>query len=173
MTAGAKTAGLSANAGAGKRFAVVVSRYHEEITRELHKGAVEALRKHGVKESDILTVWVPGAFELPLAARACSHQEVDAIVALGLIVKGETIHDEVIAAEVARGLGAVAQASGLPVGFGVLTTHTLEQAAARAGGAQGHKGAEAALAALEMIGVLAPFDPRKSKDVRSVGFGGR
>lgn len=174
MAKAASSHSLSADAAAGKKIALVVSKYHEELTQELHKGAVEALKKHGVKADDLYTAWVPGAFEIPLAARALSHQDFDAIVCLGVIIKGETTHDQVIAAETARGISAVAQSAGIPVSFGVLTTQTLEQAKARCGGDHGHKGVEAAEAAVMMIGVLDAIDNHKGvKETRSVGFGGR
>jgi len=164
---------LSATAAAGKKIALVVSRYHEELTKELHKGAVEALKKCGAKVEDLKTVWVPGAFEIPLVARALSHLEYDAIICLGIIIKGETTHDQYIAAEVARGISAVAQGAGIPVSFGVLTTQNLEQAEARCGGAKGNKGTEAAESAVAMIGILEELEETNTKELRSVGFGGR
>jgi len=168
------TSSFPTHSAVGKKFGIVVSRYHEELTKELHHGAVETLKKLGAKAEDIYTAWVPGAFEIPLVARALSHEEYDAILCLGVIVKGETTHDQYIAAEVARGISAVAQAAHLPVLFGVLTTQTLEQAKARCGGDHGHKGIESAEAAVEMIAVLDAIEEKKSKkETRSVGFGGR
>jgi 6,7-dimethyl-8-ribityllumazine synthase len=163
---------LKPDAAAGKKFAIVVSRYHEELTRELHKGALETLKKWGAKADDVKTVWVPGAFELPITARALSHLEFDAIICLGIIIKGETLHDQYIATEVARGISGVGLSAGIPVMFGVLTTQTLEQAKERCGGAHGHKGVESAEAAISMVGVLEEIEAKGTKELRSVGFGG-
>jgi 6,7-dimethyl-8-ribityllumazine synthase len=163
---------LQPQAAKGKKFAIVASRYHEELSRELHHGAVEALKKWGAAPEDVRTVWVPGAFELPITARALSHLEFDAIICLGVIVKGETFHDQYLAVEVARGISGVALSSGIPVAFGVLTTQTLEQAKARCGGARGHKGIEAAETAVAMVGILDEIEQKGAKELRSVGFGG-
>lgn len=173
MVASSSSSTLSAQAGSGKKVALVVSRYHEDLTQLLWQGAVDTLKKYGVKDSDIKTVWVPGAFEIPLVARTLTHQDVDAVICLGIIVKGETTHDAYIAAEVARGVSAAALASETPVLFGVLTTQNLEQAKARCGGNRGHKGVEAAEAAVTMIQVMDELDSLKTKEVRNVGFGGR
>src|SRR3954463_7607925 len=155
MVANKQKLNLPKNAAQGKRFAIVASRYHEEITEELVTGAAKTLESLGAKDADISTIWVPGSFEIPLAAHAVAqHQKVDAILCLGVIIKGETRHDQYIAQEVARGISGVAHASGLPVVFGVLTTETVEQAKARAGGTKGHKGVEAAETAVAMIQVL-------------------
>src|SRR5258708_34259693 len=116
---------------------------------------METLDSLGAKEADVSPVWVPGSFEIPLAAHdVAQHQKVDAILCLGVIIKGETRHDQYIAQEVARGISGVAHTSGLPVVFGVLTTDTVEQAKARAGGSKGHKGIEAAETAVSMILVV-------------------
>jgi len=162
---------LPKDAASGKRFAIVVSRYHEEITRELLEGALETLRASGAKTEDISTYWVPGAFEIPTAARALSqHHDVDAIVCLGVILRGETPHNEYIAREVARGISQIHAATGIPATFGVLTPDTLEQAKARAGGAKGNKGAEAAEAAVAMILMLDEIKKGPKKQSKSVGF---
>src|SRR5258706_14847333 len=117
---------IAKNAAVGKRFGVVAARYNEDLTQELLDGAVETLKDYGAKADDIQTVWVPGSFEIPLAAHAMAqYQKVDAIVCLGVIIKGETKHDQYIAQEVAHGISQVAHASGIPVVFGVLTTETL------------------------------------------------
>lgn len=132
------------------RVLIVVSRFNEAVTRRLLEGAHEALRAEGVPDGAIDVVWVPGAFELPVAVRGgLAVRSYRAVVALGAIVRGETPHFDVLATEVTRGLGAVALETRVPVGFGVLTCDTLEQALARAGGDAGNKGAEAATAALE------------------------
>ncbi|MFN2526130.1 MAG: 6,7-dimethyl-8-ribityllumazine synthase [Actinomycetota bacterium] len=133
------------------RIAIVVSRFNESIGRRLLDGALDCLTRHGLSEEDIAVVWVPGAFELPAAAlRVASSREFDAVVCVGAVIRGETPHFDFISAEAARGIGEAARATGIPLTFAVLTTDTVEQAEARAGGAMGNKGFEAALAALEM-----------------------
>jgi len=134
---------------------VVVSRYNELVTARLLEGARVALREGGLADDHVDVVWVPGAFELPVAAEvAAASRRYLAIVALGCVIRGETAHFDYVAGEAARGLGHVARAHGLAVGFGVLTTDTLEQALARAGGDAGNKGFEAAEAALHTADVL-------------------
>lgn len=135
-------------------MAIVVSRFHEEITNQLLDSAREALRRGGIPDSDIEVIWVPGAFELPVVAEAAAASEnFDAIVALGCVIRGETPHFEYVAAEAARGLGNVALAHRIAVGFGVLTTETMAQAEARVS-----KGAEAVQAALETADALERLD---------------
>jgi len=141
--------------------AVVVARWNEPITRRLLEAAVARLRAAGLPAEGLDVAWVPGSFELPLAAdRLAAAGRYAAVVCLGAIIKGETIHDRVIAAAVAAGIEATGRAHGLPVIFGILTCDTLAQALARAGGSEadgftGNKGAESADAAVEMIGLLA------------------
>jgi len=146
------------------RVAVLVSRYNELVTVRLLDGARECLRDKGVPEARVDVIWVPGAFELPVAAEvAAASGRYTALVALGCVVRGETPHFEYVAGEAARGLGNVALAHRLPVGFGVLTTDTLEQALARAGGAAGNKGYEAvdsALTTADVLGQLTRAAPR-------------
>ena len=138
-----------------RRVAVVVSRFNESVTTRLLEGARDALRRHSLPDSHVDVVWVPGAFELPVAAEAAAASErYDVIVALGCVIRGETTHFEYVAGEAARGLGNVALAHRIAVGFGVLTTETLEQALARAGGAAGNKGFDAAEAALQTADAL-------------------
>jgi 6,7-dimethyl-8-ribityllumazine synthase len=140
---------------APRRVFVAVSRFNEAVTRRLLDGARGALAARGVPGDALDVVWVPGAFELPLAVhRALATGRYRCAVALGALVRGETPHFEVIAAEATRGLGEAALRHGMPVGFGLLTTDTLEQAIERAGGTAGDKGAEAALAALETAEAL-------------------
>jgi 6,7-dimethyl-8-ribityllumazine synthase len=142
--------------GAGKRFAVVASRFNGRLVDALVTGAVDCLVRHQVAADAIQLVRVPGAWELPLAAREVAQAGgIDALVALGVLIRGETPHFDVLAAETARGLGEVARDHRLPVGFGVLTCDSPEQAAERAGGKAGNKGWEAALAALELADVFA------------------
>ncbi len=144
-----------------RRVAVIVSRFNEEVTTLLLEGARDALRRHAVPDAHVDVIWVPGAFELPVAAEvAAATERYDAIVALGCIIRGETPHFEYVAGEAARGLGNVALAHRIPVGFGVLTTDTLEQALVRAGGARGNKGSDAALAALQTADALDQIDQR-------------
>ena len=135
----------------GKRFGIVVSRFNSFITERLLEGAHDGLRRAGAHEKDIEIVRVPGAFEIPAAARAFAEKrKPDAIVCLGCLLRGDTSHYEHIATEVARGIGQSAQETGVPHAFGVLTCDTLEQAIERAGLKSGNKGLEAALSAVEM-----------------------
>jgi 6,7-dimethyl-8-ribityllumazine synthase len=144
-----------ATAGAGVRVAIIATRFNGSVVDLLVEGARDCLLQHGVAESDLTLVWVPGAFELPLAAqRVAGGGRVDAVVCLGAVIRGETAHFEFIAGEAARGIQDVALRTGVPVSFGVLTTESVEQAMDRAGGLEGNKGYESALAALEMVGVL-------------------
>lgn len=162
---------LPKNSAEGKRFAIVVSRYHEELTKELLSAAEDALKSLGAKSEAITVFWTPGAFEIPMAARAISeHHNVDAIICLGVILKGETPHNAYIAREVARGISQIHAATGVPTTFGVLTPDTLDQAKARSGGAKGNKGAEAAEAAVAMIHLLSEIREGTKKKNHSVGF---
>ena len=152
-------------APAPPRVAIVVSRYNELVTNRLLEGARACLGDHGVSAAAIDVIWVPGAFELAVAAEAAAaSQRYGAIVALGCVIRGETPHFEYVAGEAARGLGNVALAHRVALGFGVLTTETLEQATARAGGAAGNKGYEAAEAALRTADVLARLDRATPRD---------
>jgi len=137
------------------RVAVVATRYNEPIVERLRAGAVDALIERGVRQADLTLVRVPGAFELPLAVRRVADRgRHDAIVALGAVVRGDTPHFDYVAGECAAGISRVMADTGVPVGFGVLTVDTLEQAIDRAGGKLGNKGAEAALAAIVMAQLL-------------------
>lgn len=136
-------------------FAIVVSRFNELVTARLLEGAVSTLRRHGAAESRITAVWVPGAFELPLVAeKLASSGKYAAVLALGAVIQGSTTHHEYINHATAQGLMQAGQRTGVPVMFGVLTCSTMEQALDRAGGKVGNKGAEAALAAIELVDVL-------------------
>jgi 6,7-dimethyl-8-ribityllumazine synthase len=147
--------------GNGRRIVVLASRFNEDIVKKLVDGALEALLKHGVAFDDVDVVWVPGAWELPLAARLLlASERYDGLVAVGAVIRGETAHFDFIAAETSRGLADVSMQSETPVGFGVLTCDTEEQAAARAGGAHGNKGWDAAMATLEMVGLANMVDPQ-------------
>lgn len=146
--------------GAGLRVALVVSRFNEPVTTRLLAGARSALERHGVREEDVDVAWVPGAFELPLAARRLAEsRRYDAVACLGAIIRGETPHFDYIAAETARGIGQVAQDTGVPIVFGVLTPNTLEQALERAGGKMGDKGYDAAVSAIEMATLMQRLRP--------------
>lgn len=146
--------------GSGRRVVVVASRFNETITRALVDGALEALLAHEVAFDDIDVVWVPGAWELPLAARrALSSGRYDALVALGAVIRGDTPHFDFVAGEASRGLALVCIDAEIPVGFGLLTCDNMEQAAARAGGVHGNKGWDAAVAALETTDVLDQIEP--------------
>ena len=137
--------------GTGCRFAIVVSSFNQDITDGLLQGARTALQETGVDSADVTVVRVPGAFEIPLAARRLARSgRYDAVVCLGCVIKGETMHFEYIASAVSHGIMAVAVETGVPVTFGVLTALTEEQAAARASAGVDNKGREAALAAVEM-----------------------
>lgn len=142
--------------GAGRRFGVVASRFHQEIVDCLVEGALATLVGHGVAAADIEVVRVPGAWEIPVALDALARRGgFSALIALGALVRGETAHFSLIADQCSRGIADVALRRELPVAFGVLTCETMAQAHARAGGAEGNKGEEAALAALEMAAIVA------------------
>ena len=146
----------------GRRFAVAAARFNEIVTSKLVDGALACFRAHSVSEDDVLVVWVPGAFELPLAAqRLAATGLYDGVVCLGAVIRGETPHFDIVAGECAGGLRDVALRTGVPVGFGVLTTGDMGQALSRAGGKHGNKGWDAAAAAMEMASVL---DQVPSKD---------
>jgi 6,7-dimethyl-8-ribityllumazine synthase len=147
--------------GAGKRFGIVVSRFNAFITERLLQSAYDGLLRSGARKKDIQIVRVPGAFEIPSAARTLAEtKKYDAIICLGCLLRGDTAHYDVIVNEVTRGIGQSAQETGIPHAFGVLTCDTLEQAIDRAGLKMGNKGFEAALAAVEMANLKA--DIRKA-----------
>jgi 6,7-dimethyl-8-ribityllumazine synthase len=138
--------------GSGARFGLVVSRFNDLLTARLAEGAMDCLLRHGAREDDIVVVKVPGAWEIPLvAAKLAGSGKVDAVIGLGVLIRGATPHFDFIAAEAAKGLAQVALSSGVPVSFGVLTTETLDQALERAGSKAGNKGWQAAQAAIEMV----------------------
>lgn len=141
-------------------MAVVASRFNEPIVKKLVDGAMQALVESGVIFEDIDVVWVPGAWELPIAARwLLASERYDALVAVGAVIRGDTAHFDYIAGEASRGLAAASADTETPIGFGVLTCDTDEQAEERAGGAHGNKGYDAAVAALEMVDLLNRLDP--------------
>jgi len=139
----------------GCRFGLVVSRFNDFISSKLVEGAVDALKRHGAAEDQLLLVKVPGAFEIPLAAKKLAESgKVDAVICLGAVIRGSTPHFEYVAAEVAKGIAVVSLDTKVPVAFGVLTTDNLEQAIERAGTKSGNKGWDAALAAMEMVNLF-------------------
>lgn len=139
----------------GRRFAIVVSRYNESITRNLLTGAVNTLTDHGVQSDKVDIAWVPGAWELPLVTeRLARSQRYDAVICLGAVIRGETTHDQHINRQVSLAVGEIARTTGVPCAFGLLTCNSVEQAIQRAGGSHGNKGVECALAALEMADLL-------------------
>ena len=140
--------------GQGVKVSIVVSRFNSFITDRLLDGALDALRRHGVEEKGITVVRVPGSFEIPLGVRRAAGQKVDAVIALGALIRGGTPHFDYLSAEVTKGVAHVMLETGIPVSFGVLTTDTVEQAIERAGTKAGNKGAEAAQSALEMVSLL-------------------
>jgi 6,7-dimethyl-8-ribityllumazine synthase len=140
--------------GQGVKVSIVVSRFNSFITDRLLEGALDALRRHGVEEKGITVIRVPGSFEIPLGVRRAAGQKVDAVIALGALIRGGTPHFDYLSAEVTKGVAQVMLETGIPVAFGVLTTDTVEQAIERAGTKAGNKGAEAAQSALEMVSLL-------------------
>jgi 6,7-dimethyl-8-ribityllumazine synthase len=134
------------------KIAIVVSRFNQFITESLLSAALQTLRVHGVSEDSVVVVWVPGAFEIPLIAqKLASSNRFDAVITLGCVIRGATDHYQYVCSQVASGVSQVALSTGVPVIFGVLTTETIEQALERAGTKAGNKGADAALAAIDMI----------------------
>lgn len=141
--------------GEGRRFALVIARFNDFVTSRLRDGAVDCLLKHGTDAAHVDEIRVPGAFEIPLAARAAAGTgRYDAVICLGAVIRGATPHFDFVAGECARGIGRVSAETGVPAIFGVLTTDTADQALARAGGDAGNKGWDAAIAAMEMAAVL-------------------
>lgn len=142
--------------GRGRRFAIVISRFNETIGRRLLDGALDGLRRRGVADEDIAVAWVPGAFEIPLVARRLAVAgQYDAVICLGAVIRGATPHFDYVASNVAAGVAAAGQETGVPVIFAVLTTDTIEQAFERSGAKAGNNGFSAAAAAIEMANVLA------------------
>ncbi|TWI54661.1 6,7-dimethyl-8-ribityllumazine synthase [Halalkalibacter nanhaiisediminis] len=143
----------------GLKVGIVVGRFNEFITSKLLGGAEDALRRHGAKEEDIDIAWVPGAFEIPFAAKKMLDSgKYDAVITLGTVIRGATPHFDYVCSEVAKGVSSLALSSGKPVIFGVLTTDTIEQAVERAGTKAGNKGWDAATAAIEMANLSRSFD---------------
>jgi 6,7-dimethyl-8-ribityllumazine synthase len=151
----------------GMRVAVVAAIFNDQITRPMCDGAVQTARQHGVSPEDIEVYWVPGAFEIPLVAQSLADSgRYDAIACVGAVIRGETPHFDFVAGETARAIMEAQRETGVPLGFGVITTDTLAQAEARAGGAVGNKGAEAMYAALHTAALLRDA-ARAREEVRS------
>ena len=141
--------------GKGLKFGLVASRFNEFFTKKLLEGAQDALLRHGVSQEDIDIAWVPGSFEIPLAAKKLTQtKRYDAVICLGAVIRGGTPHFEYIAAEVTKGIAKVGLEAGLPVIYGVITADTLEQAIERAGTKEGNRGFQAAVDAIEMANLL-------------------
>lgn len=137
------------------KYAVVIARFNDFIGSKLLSGCIDTLKRHGVDESNIDVVWVPGAFEIPLVAKKLAKTaKYGAVITLGAVIKGATPHFDYVAAEISKGVAQVALQSDVPVIFGVLTTDTIEQAIERAGTKAGNKGAEAAKTAIEMVNLI-------------------
>lgn len=137
------------------RFAIVVSRFNEFITQKLLEGALDALTRHGANMDAVTVAWCPGAFEAPLVVKKMAESgKYDAVICLGAVIRGATTHYDFVAGQAASGIMAASLDTGVPVMFGVITTETIEQAIERAGTKAGNKGAEAAIAAIEMVNVL-------------------
>lgn len=139
----------------GEKFCIIIARFNEFIGSKLLSGAIDELRRHGVDESNIDVVWVPGAFEIPIVAKKCALTgKYNAIITLGAVIKGSTSHYDYVCAEVSKGVACVGLDTGVPVIFGVLTTDNIEQAIERAGTKSGNKGSDAAKSAIEMANLL-------------------
>jgi 6,7-dimethyl-8-ribityllumazine synthase len=142
------------------RFAFVAARFNDFVVEPLIRGALDALKRHGASEKQIEIVRVPGAFDMPIVVRRLAmSKRYDALITLGAVVRGQTPHFDYVAGECASGIARIALESGVPIAFGVLTTDTMEQAVDRAGGKAGNKGADAALAAVEMANLLRRLEP--------------
>jgi len=139
----------------GIRFAIVISRFNSFVSNRLLAGAMDGLERSGAQQDDITVVWVPGSFEIPLTAKKLADsQNYDAIICLGVLLRGETPHFDHISSVITKGIGTVSLDSGIPVVYGVLTCNTMEQAVERAGLKSGNKGFDAAMSAIEMARVL-------------------
>jgi 6,7-dimethyl-8-ribityllumazine synthase len=139
----------------GLKVAIVVARFNEFITSKLLGGAMDMLLRHGASAEDITVAWVPGAFEIPLAAqKLAASKKFDTVICLGAVIRGATSHYDYVCSEVSKGIAHVSLATGVPVAFGVLTTENIEQAVERAGTKSGNKGSDAAVSAIEMVNLL-------------------
>ena len=145
--------------GTGLKIGIVVSRFNEFITSKLLSGAIDTLERHGVNNDDIEIAWVPGSFEIPIAAdKMSSSGKYDAVICLGALIRGATPHFDYIAAEASKGIAQVGMKTGVPTIFGVITTENIEQAIERAGTKAGNKGSDAAMSAIEMANLFKEMD---------------
>jgi len=143
------------------RVGIVASRFNEFIVSKLLSGAVDGLKRHNVRDSDIEVAWVPGAFEIPLiAAKMAKSEKFDAVICLGAVIRGSTSHYDYVCSEVSKGIANVSVNSGIPVMFGVVTTDTIEQAVERAGTKAGNKGFDSAVAAIEMVNLIREIEKK-------------
>ncbi|HVP56792.1 MAG TPA: 6,7-dimethyl-8-ribityllumazine synthase [bacterium] len=150
--------------GKGRKFGIVASRFNEAISVRLLDGALDCLKRHGTDENGIEIAWVPGSFEIPLAARRMAESGAyDGVICLGALIRGATPHFDIIASEVAKGVARAADKTGLPVVFGVITADSMEQAVERSGGKSGNKGWNAALSALEMVSLMAQLKSKRTR----------
>ena len=141
--------------GTGMKVGIVVSRFNEFLTSKLVGGAGDTLRRHGVADEDITVAWVPGAFELPfIAKKMAESKKYDAIIALGVVIRGSTSHYDYVCNEAAKGIAQASMSTGVPVTFSVVTTENIEQAIERAGTKAGNKGADGAMTAIELVNLL-------------------
>jgi len=140
--------------GENQKYGIVVSRFNEFITNKLLMGCLDTLTRHGVNRDNIDIAWVPGAFEMPLAAQKMVKRNYDAVICLGAVIRGATPHFEYVSAEVTKGIAQVGLSSGVPVIYGVITADTIEQAIERAGTKAGNKGSDAAAGAIEMVNLF-------------------
>lgn len=140
--------------GDNQRFGIIVSRFNEFITNKLLSGCLDTLTRHGVDSENIDIAWVPGAFEMPLAAQKMAKRNYDAVICLGAVIRGATPHFEYVSAEVTKGIAQVGLNAGIPVIYGVITADTIEQAIERAGTKAGNKGSDAAITAIEMVNLF-------------------
>lgn len=148
----------------GQRFGIVVSRFNEFVSSRLLNAALDALQRHGCPPGNITVMWVPGAWELPLVARRAARSgKFDAIICLGCVIRGDTPHFDYVAGESAKGIAQASFDADIPMVFGVLTTNTLDEAINRAGAKAGNKGADAAMAAIEMVNLLARIGQEKPR----------
>lgn len=138
----------------GKKYAIVVARFNHFITDRLVEGCLDTLKRHEVKDEEIELVRVPGAFEIPIAAKKLAHKDYDAVICLGAVIRGDTSHYDYVCSEVSKGIANVSLESGKPIIFGVVTTDTIEQAVQRAGTKAGNKGSDAAISAIEMANLM-------------------
>jgi len=139
----------------GKSFGLVASRFNDFMTKELVSGCIDTLMRHGALDKEITVAWVPGAFEIPLAAqKMAKSKSYDAVICLGTVIRGATPHFDYIVSEVAKGIAKVSLDSGIPVIFGIITADNIEQAVERAGSKDGNKGRDAAVSAIEMVNLI-------------------